>query len=69
MGYIKNILANIQKENITEEEYKKLKAESLSYFEKAYKLADNDLKEKIKKYLIKLEKENDSTGIEFYKNK
>lgn len=51
-----NIIVKILKNK----EYKKLKAESLSYFEKAYKFADDELKEKIKKYLMKLENENDS---------
>ena len=65
IGYIKNILANIQKENISEDEYKHLKDEALLYFEKAYKIANDELKPKMEKYLIKLAKENDSVGIEF----
>lgn len=65
IGYIKNILANIQKENISESEYKHLKDEALLYFEKAFKIANDKLKPKMEKYLIKLAKENDSVGIEF----
>ena len=65
IGYIKNILANIQKENISEDEYKHLKDEALLYFEKAYKIDNDKLKPKIEKYLIKLAKENDSVGIKF----
>ncbi|EKV58264.1 hypothetical protein [Brachyspira hampsonii] len=62
--YIKNMLANIQKESISEEEHKKLKSEALENFEKAYKIANDKLKPKMEKYLIKLAKENDSMGIE-----
>ena len=59
-------MANIQKNKISEKDYNQLKKEASDNFNKAYEFANEDLKEKMIKYLSKLAKDNEKIARDFF---